>query len=145
MKYNFEKELLERHENKNEDTNLREQLSENEIRKIKEQYPNISLDFLDYLKEIGSGSFRECQFNVQKYLFDLDDVGLAEYYQIKKSIKFFGDNFSGDLSGFDFDNNPNLVIEFWHEDGTIYETRKTFKKYIQEQMLIGENGQDERV
>ena len=145
MKYSFQKEFLERHENKNDDTNLREQLSENEIRKIKEQYPNISLDFLDYLKEIGSGSFRECQFNVQKYLFDLDDVGLAEYYQIKKSIKFFGDNFSGDFSGFDFDNNPNLVIEFWHEDGTIYETRKTFKKYIQEQMLIGENGQDERV
>jgi hypothetical protein len=37
------------------------------------------------------------------------------------------------------------VVEFWHEDGTVYETNKTFKDYIREQMLIGDNEQDERI
>jgi hypothetical protein len=96
------------------------------------------------LSEIGSGSFLECQFQVQKYLFDLDDLGLTENYDLKEGIKFFGDNYAGDFSGFDFNDNPTLVVEFWHEDGTIYETNKTFKEYIREKMLIDENGEDER-
>jgi len=78
-------------------------------------------------------------------LFDLEDLGLEEHYELKDGIKFFGDNFSGDFSGFDFNGNPELVVEFWHEDGTVYETNKTFKDNIREQMLIGDNEQDERI
>ncbi|HLV50668.1 MAG TPA: hypothetical protein VKY44_01770 [Flavobacterium sp.] len=50
MKYNLEKEFLERHENKEDGTNLREQLSESEIQKIKGLFPNISLDFFRLFK-----------------------------------------------------------------------------------------------
>ncbi|MEL0650040.1 MULTISPECIES: hypothetical protein [Algibacter] len=144
MKYNFEKEFLEKVEDKTDSTNLREKISDIELINLKKEFPKISSEFLDYLSEIGSGNFRECQFKVQKYLFDLEDLGLEEHYELKDGIKFFGDNFSGDFSGFDFNGNPDLVVEFWHEDGTIYETNKTYKDYIREQMLIGDNGQDER-
>ena len=144
MKYNFEKEFLEKVEDKTDSTNLREKISDIELINLKKEFPKISSEFLDYLSEIGSGNFRECQFKVQKYLFDLEDLGLEEHYELKDGIKFFGDNFSGDFSGFDFNGNPDLVVEFWHEDGTIYETNKTYKDYIREQMLSGDNGQDER-
>ncbi len=145
MRYNFEKEFLEKVEDKADNTNQREKISDIELINLKEEFPKISSDFLDYLSEIGSGNFRECQFRVQKYLFDLEDLGLEEHYELKDRIKFFGDNFSGDFSGFNFNGNPELVVEFWHEDGTIYETNKTFKDYIREQMLIGNNEQDERI
>ena len=144
MKYSFEKDFLTRNEDKTDFTNHREKVTEVELKKLKEEYPKIPTEFLEYLSEIGSGSFRECQFQVQKHLFDLDDLGLTENYDLKKGIKFFGDNYAGDFSGFDFNNNPTLIVEFWHEDGTIYETNKTFKEYIREQMLIDENGEDKR-
>ena len=144
MKYSFEKDFLDRNEDKTDFTNHREKATEVELKKLKEEYPKIPSEFLEYLSEIGSGSFLECQFQVQKYLFDLDDLGLTENYDLKEGIKFFGDNYAGDFSGFDFNDNPTLVVEYWHEDGTIYETNKTFKEYIREQMLIDENGEDKR-
>ena len=144
MKYSFEKEFLEKYEDKTDATNLRKKATDIELKKLKEEYPKLPIEFIEYLSEIGSGNFRECQFKVQKDLFDLDDLGLSEHYDLKDGIKFFGDNFSGDFSGFDFNKNPEFVVEFWHEDGTIYETNKTFKEYIRKQMLIGENGKDER-
>ncbi len=143
MIYDFEKEFLAKVEDHTDITNRREKVSEIELERLKEEFPTISSEFIAYLREIGSGNFRECQFKVQKYLFDLDDIGLAEHYELRDGIKFFGDNYAGDLSGFNFDTNPELVVEFWHEDGTIYETNKTFKEYIREQMLIGEEGQDQ--
>ena len=142
MMYKLEKEFLEKTEDLTEETNRREIIAETELEKLKGEYPKISNEYLNYLKEIGSGSFRESQFRVQQYLFDLEDIGLEEDYELKKGIMFFGMNFSGDFSGFDFTKNPELVVEFWHEDGTIYKTKKTFKEYIRQQMLMGENGED---
>ncbi len=145
MKYKFEIEFLKKHEDNDDQCNLRKIASDEDIQDLKEKYPLISIDFLDYLKEIGSGAFRECQFKVENYLYDLHDLGLAEHFDLREGIKFFGDNFSGDFSGFDFNSNAGLVIEFWHDDGTVFETRKTFKEYIREQMLIDKNGEDCRI
>lgn len=125
--------------------NQREILSNSEIESLRNEFESISEDLIDYLQEIGSGSFRECQFKVHKRLFELEDLGLEDLYDVKKDIKFFGDNFAGDFAGFDFSGNPNLVVEFWHEDGTIFDTQKTFKEYIREQMLLGDDGQDLRL
>ena len=74
----------------------------------------------------------------------MDDLGLAADYELRAEIKFFGDNYAGDFAGFDFSNNAELVVEFWHEDGSIYETNQSFKDYISGQMLIGAQGEDER-
>ncbi len=145
MKYKREIEFLEKVEEQNNPQNERTKLNTDELSKLKQIHPNLPVEYLDYLKEIGSGNFRECQFKVHGHLFDLEDLGLEEHYDLENGIKFFGDNFSGDFSGFDFSKNNGLIVEFWHEDGTIYETEKTFKEYIREQMLMDENDNDTRV
>ena len=144
MKYSTELAFLSLVEKTDDETNHRNILSNSEIELLKSEFRSIPDDLVDYLQEIGSGSFRECQFRVHYRLFDLRDLGLEDVYQLKDGIKFFGDNFAGDFAGFDFKGNPSLVVEFWHEEGTIFETRKTFKEYIREQMLLGPNGQDLR-
>jgi hypothetical protein len=107
------------------------------------KYKNLPIDYLDYLKYIGWGSFRENQFMVYKNLIKLSDIGIETENEENNKLLFFGDNFSGDLSGFDLDKNDN-VIEYWHNSDEIYETGKTFKEYIKEQMLMNDNGNDLR-
>lgn len=144
MKYSNELDFLSKVERSEDETNKRDILSNSEIESLRREFEGISDDLIDYLQEIGSGSFRECQFKVHNRLFDLEDLGLEDVYQLKDEIKFFGDNFAGDFAGFDFSKDPNLVIEFWHEDGTVFETQKPFKEYIRAQMLLGSNGEDLR-
>ena len=145
MNYKNELAFLLKVEDAANPQNIRELLSDDKILELRNEYPNVPEEYLEYLKGIGAGSFRECQFIVQGYLFDLGDLGLEEHYELKEGVKFFGDNFSGDFSGFDFKMNDGLVVEFWHEDGTIYETKKTFREYIRIQMLMDENGEDTRI
>ena len=142
--YQTEKAFLAAVENPDDKTNSRKLYTESEINLIKSQFPGITSDFTAYLQEIGEGSFRECQFSVTGKLFDLATIGLEDSFEIKHSIKFFGDNYSGDFSGFDFESNDDKVIEFWHDSGELYETNKSFKEYIQEQMLMGTDGTDLR-
>lgn len=120
-------------------------MDEKRLKELVDAYPGLPSAYIDYLREIGSGSFRECQFDVKPYLFDLEDLGLDTYYELQDGIKFFGDNYSGDFAGFDFNSGNDLVIEFWHEDGTIYETGKSFHQYIRNQMLMDENGNDLKI
>lgn len=143
----FEKEIdfLKKVEEADNSQNERKKWIPDEVVKMKNKFSDIPQDYLDYLMEIGSGCFRECQFKVLGELFDLSDLGLDNHFEVKEGVIFFGDNFSGDLAGFDFDKKNGLVIEFWHEDGSIYETNKTFKEYIREQMLMDESGNDLRV
>ena len=143
--YKFEIEFLNENEDKLDASNNRRKLTIEEVSSIEKKHPKLSKEFLDYLREIGEGAFRECQFSVRSELIDLADLGLDNHYEIKKSIKFFGDNFCGDMAGFDLENSDGLVLEFWHESGDIFNTNKTFKQYIREQMLISENGKDLRV
>jgi hypothetical protein len=145
MMYKNELEFLSRVEKFQDLQNRRVRLTDRQISDLLTAYPTLPPDFIDYLREIGHGSFRECQFDVKAHLFDLEDIGLGAHNELQKGIKFFGDNYSGDFAGFDFEKNNGLVIEFWHEDRTIYETKKFFKQYIREQMLMDDHGNDLRV
>lgn len=145
MTYQHEIDFLKAVEKPANPQNQRKKLSENQAKELLSEFPSLPADFIDYLKEIGHGSFRECQFNVKPFLFDLKDLGLEEHFDVKPSIKFFGDNFSGDFAGFDLEHGNGHVVEFWHEDGSIYETKKSFKEYIRGQMLMDNNGNDLRV
>jgi hypothetical protein len=53
----------------------------------------------------------------------------------------FGDNFSGDLSGF-LPDSDWAVVELWHDSGTVYETKKGFGEYIREKMGLGPDGEE---
>lgn len=133
--YTLEIEFLK----KVETDNNRTLLTEDQIKNLLSEFPKIPQDYLIYLQEIGSGSFRKSQFNVTASLFDLEELGLVDHYELKSNVWFFGDNFCGDFSGFDFDQNDGKVVEFWHESGELYYTNKSFQTYIREQMLIDEN------
>src|SRR6187402_839923 len=112
MTYKEELEFLKVVENPEDSTNHRERLSEWQVQALLTKFPSLPSDYTDYLKEIGHGNFRECQFKITSSLFDLSDLGLEEHYNISPTIRFFGDNFSGDLAGFDLHQNNGLVVEF---------------------------------
>lgn len=134
--YNLEKEFLKKVENNNSRTTL----TANQIKDLLSEFLKLPEDYIVYLQEIGFGSFRDFQFNIASSLFNLEDLGLEDHYELKSNIWFFGDNFAGDFAGFDLDQNDGKVVEFWHESGELYYTNKSFQTYIREQMLIDENG-----
>lgn len=125
MKYTEEKKKLENltFENK------LEIISENETNKILDRYPSVPLDYLLFLNEIGAGSIKNSTFNLYSNLINFSDLGLENIYELPSNIMLFGDNFSGDFSGFDL-TKKDSVIEFWHDDNYIFYTEKTFDEYI---------------
>lgn len=134
----FEKALnfLEKNENKDNAINDKIKATSQEILDLKNKYPNIPDEFLEYLSEIGSGNIMESQFKIMNKLFDFTDLGLEDIYDLSENIKLFGDNYSGDFAGFDILNNKDEVIEFWHDSNEIYYTGKTFREYMREKMLM---------
>lgn len=125
MHYNFEKKILK----EKEITNL-VVISEKELNENFEDFKNTPLDYIFFLIEVGYGNINNI-LDLKNFLFDFDDLGLEDIYDLPENIKLFGDNFSGDFIGFDFDKNGE-VIEFLHESGEIYWTGKNFKEYISE-------------
>ena len=138
MDYNKEKYFLDKVEDKNNPQNERHLLCESELDLLRLKYDKISCDFWDYLKYIGSGSFRENQFVVYGHLIKLEDIEVFDELKLTENIVFFGDNFSGDLSGFELDGD-GTVVEYWHDSGEIYRTGLSFSAYIRQQMLMDEN------
>jgi hypothetical protein len=142
MRFELEKRFLKNVENPEDHTNEKEVIDKERLDALRKAYSSIPDDFFDYLSEIGAGNIRECQFKVQSYLFDFEDLGLEDVYEVPESIKFFGDNYAGDFAGFDFERNDGKVVEFWHVSAELYYTDKSFQQYIREQMLMDENGND---
>lgn len=141
MKFNKELAFLLKYE----EVNNRETLPNERLEILKKEYPNIPDDYIDYLKEIGAGTIREMQFRVSGPLFDFEDIGLDDIYNLPPHIKFFGDNFSGDFAGFDLSLDKDEVVEFLHDLGELYYTNKNFHEYIREQMLMDDEGNDLRL
>ena len=124
--------------------NSRKRLTATEARKLKSKHPGVPDDFLAYLREVGAGAFRECQFTVYGFLGAPDEI-LGKGVLLRKDpsipVLCFGDNFSGDLSGF-LPEEDWAVVELWHDDGTLWRVKKPFGTYIRERMLMGPNGED---
>ena len=67
--------FLAEHEDESEsERNERTTLTQSEIDEIRKQHPGIPSDYLAYLKEIGWGSFRECQYVIYSGLTDPEDI-----------------------------------------------------------------------
>jgi hypothetical protein len=141
MKYSEEIEFLKKVEEKIPMNQNREKLTDAEIQEIRNKYPNIPEDYLDYLKEIGWGSFRECQFMIFGKPDKLSEI-IGEVEEIDETdLIFFGDNFAGDFSGFNLKKDEK-VIEWWHDSNEINETEQTFKEYIRKMMLMDEKNSE---
>jgi hypothetical protein len=125
MKYTEEKKKLESLGLENR----LQKISKDETKKILNNYPTVPLDYLLFLNEIGAGSIKDSTFNLYSNLINFSDLGLENIYELPSNIMLFGDNFSGDFSGFDL-TKKDSVIEFWHDDNHIFYTGKTFDEYI---------------
>ncbi|WML33305.1 SMI1/KNR4 family protein [Clostridium sp. OS1-26] len=149
MRYKEEISFLEKVEDKKKaEMNERKKWTDEETTELSLQYPGIPEDYLDYLKEIGTGSFRECQFIVHGALETIEDLtgyDLYDLYDLEdKKFLVFGDNYSGDFSGFLIEDEWK-VAEFWHESEELHITGQTFQQYIRNQMLMDESGGDRRI
>ncbi|WP_226669293.1 hypothetical protein [Microbulbifer aggregans] len=142
--FDYESKFLQSKEDLDDETNgQRSSFSEEEVQKLLRQYPSLPEDYIRYLKEIGAGPFRECQYEVFDepcYFEDLYDIGCE--FEAKRYIAF-GQNFSGDTSVFDSKKGCE-ILDFWHDSFEFYGKNLSFKCYIREKMLIGENGEDLR-
>lgn len=145
MRYKEEISFLEKVEDKKDaEINKREKLTDKDIEEIREQYSDIPQNYLDYLKEIGYGTIRECQFMVYEGLENIEDLLGYEVEELEdKKFLVFGDNYSGDFSGFLIEEEWK-VAEFWHDCEELKICKQSFHEYIREQMLMDENGEDTR-
>ncbi len=144
--YKTEIEFLQKYEDANNAQNERTLLTEEEISKLSSEHPKLPLEFIEYLKQIGWGAFRECQYMIHEpssllsdfadmyYLADEPPEGDLDNYVV------FGDGFDGDLGLINL--NTQKVAVYLHESTEIYQTEQGFKLFINEMMGIGENGQD---
>lgn len=110
----------------------RKPISDAQLNTIQSISINIPEDYLTYLRIVGAGDLTLSSIKIYPTLCDFSDFGLEEIYSVNKSIKFFGDNYSGDFLGFDLAKNKDEVLEFWHDSSSIHITGKTFREYIRE-------------
>ncbi|WP_417799157.1 hypothetical protein [Tenacibaculum sp.] len=138
MKTIFYEEIshLKKVEEKEGIENTRQRLGKKEIRKLRMYYENLPVEYIDFLKNIGAGSFREKTFRIYEGVFYLEELGIYPSIDVNDKIKFFGDDYEDEYFGFDLKTKDCLVIEYSPGvDETIHETGKTFKEYIREKIF----------
>ena len=127
--------------------NRRKAVSAQVVVSLRRRFPGIPDEYIAYLREVGWGSFRECQFMVYSDPGTPDEIlGEGVFYWLSKKTRVlcFGDNFSGDLSGF-LPDKKWAVVELWHDSREIYRVKKPFGEYIRDRMVMGPKGEDRRV
>jgi hypothetical protein len=139
--FSSEKKFLLKVESPDSPHNKRTLVTTEKLNELKANHPGLPDEYLVYLKNIGWGDFRECGYMIYSGLLTLDSIGLSKAYPLKEKVVFFGDNFSGDMAGFNLDNNYSIV-ELWHESGDLHETRLSFRKFIRGQIGMGLLGKD---
>ncbi|MCM0667755.1 SMI1/KNR4 family protein [Flavobacterium tyrosinilyticum] len=109
-------------------------ISEKEVLEIKKFRNNIPEEFIDFLKEIGGGQFKNSQYEIKNFVFDFYEIGLENDYAVDESIVLFGNSFGGDFIGFDLSKTDPTVIEIDHVSGEIFDTNKSFQEFFREDL-----------
>ena len=137
-------EFLGKYESTFDSTNQHTTMPSDMVRQIREAHPSLPNDYLDFLAEVGWGSFREGQYKVFEGLKDSNDLFDTETVEsFGQRVLWFGENASGDISGYLPDDDWRTV-EVWRDSKDLYETRKTFGVFLREQLLMDDDGNDMR-
>jgi len=131
MKYKKEIDYLKKN-NLLEDN--RDIISEKEVLEIKKFRNNIPEEFIDFLKEIGGGQFRNSQYEIKNFVFDFYEIGLENIYDVDENIVLFGNSFGGDFIGFDLSKSNPTVVEIDHVTSEVFDTKKTFVEFFREDL-----------
>ncbi len=111
----------------------RELYSKKQVEELKREYPQIPEEYLEYLSEIGAGSFGNEFCTIWGDLCELDefyDESLLEFLDFEERVLQFGCDPSGKALVFLIDENWK-VGEIWDDDlGNVERTGKTFYEYI---------------
>jgi hypothetical protein len=124
-------------------SNNRKCLSDVELAKLRATFPGVPEDYLAYLREVGAGSFRECQYAVYSGFEPPDYFFGDRADRLNQPILCFGDNYSGDPAGF-VPGQEWRVVEIWHHDLSVHDTGLSFREFIRKQMLMSPDGSDRR-
>ncbi|EKQ56083.1 MULTISPECIES: hypothetical protein [unclassified Clostridium] len=111
----------------------RELYSKKQIEELRKEYPQIPEEYLEYLSEIGVGSFGREFCTIFGDLCELDefyDESLLEFLDFEERVLQFGCDPSNKALVFLIDEDWK-VGEIWDGDlGSIDRTGKTFYEYI---------------
>lgn len=115
------------------DQNKRELYSKKQIEELRKEHHQIPEEYLEYLSEIGAGSFREEFCTIFGELCEIEDFydeSLLEFLDFKERVVQFGCDPSGKALVFLIDENWE-VGEIWDDDlGSVDRTGKAFYDYI---------------
>jgi hypothetical protein len=138
----FEQEIrfLRAVEDPSDITNHRQLLDAQAIEKLRRTFPGISEEYLAYLREVGPGSVRECQYEI----YGPDDVVENKDGRIfwVEKLLLIGHDFGGDDFALDAANDFRPVVRD-HETGEVF-SQGSFREFIRAQMLLGPEGNDQR-
>ncbi len=111
----------------------RELYSKKQVEEFRKEYPQIPDEYLEYLSEVGAGSFcgEFCTiFGDLCEIEDFYDESLLEFLNFEERVLQFGCDPSGKALVFLIDDNWR-VGEIWDDDlGNVDKTGKTFYEYI---------------
>jgi hypothetical protein len=132
-------------ENRAEVSNRRRLLDAAAVERIREAFPGVPEDYLAYLREIGRGSVRDCQYMIYERPAWCDEEPALSWFESNgRKLLVFGDNFSGDLFAFDAEHNYR-VVELLHESMEVWPFKGGgFKEFIRGQMRLRPDGTDQR-
>jgi hypothetical protein len=98
-------------------------------------FGEVPIDYLDFLKEVGFGSVSESYFMFYEGLIPAEEIFDTDINSELNNIYLFGDNFSGDATGFLQTNNWSIV-DIWHDDLSIIpREEKTFEEFVNKVIL----------
>lgn len=126
--------FLQGRENQKKKNNDREKMDGRKVAGIRRRYPGIPEDYLQYLKEVGPGSFLNCWFMVYSGFIEPSFIFGDDLTHLDESILCFGDNFSGDA--YAFDRRTWKIVEIDHVSREVGKVKGTFGEFIRERMGI---------
>jgi hypothetical protein len=113
---------------------LRQAVPASALAQLQRKHAGLPLDYVDYLREVGWGSFLRCRYTVyQRLMPAADRFGNSIAERLGQRVLCFGDNMAGDVAGFLPDRDWTL-IEIDPLEFAVHETGQSFGRYIRERM-----------
>jgi hypothetical protein len=136
--------FLESIESSNNIDNERKRLNWNDCKSIKQLFPCVPEEYLEYLSLIGHGVLRDCAVCIYpKPAFPNIIMGDGVFSNGKFDngiFLAFGDDFSGDL--LTFNSEDGSVVRLSHVDGSVHISSNSFIDTVCELAGIGLDGTD---
>ena len=98
---------------------------------LREQYPGIPTDFIDFLVEVGAGSLDGGRYQLYDGLVGPDDIyGVVE--DGLETVALFGDDLQGFNTG--FDSRDWQVIEVDPTHATVQHVARSFEAFMRDKI-----------